>query len=88
MEQKIYYDEVMERAVAKFVPAEDLVVPYFATDLLSCERISHVVRMSENDIIKRQKAGFYRDIELKPSQPKQDEIQKWQKRCNQIFINT
>ena len=74
--KKIYYDEVMERAVAKFVPAEDLVVPYFATDLLSCERISHVVRMSENDIIKRQKAGFYRDIELKPSQPKHDEIQK------------
>ena len=74
--KKIYYDEVMERAVAKFVPAEDLVVPYFATDLLSCERISHIVRMSENDIIKRQKAGFYRDIELKPSQPKQDEIQK------------
>ena len=66
----------MERAVAKFVPAEDLVVPYFATDLLSCERISHIVRMSENDIIKRQKAGFYRDIELKPAQPKQDEIQK------------
>jgi hypothetical protein len=74
--KKIYYDEVMERAVAKFVPAEDLVVPYFATDLLGCERISHVVRMSENDILKRQKAGFYRDVELKVVQPKTDEIQK------------
>ena len=45
----------MQRAVAKFVPAEDLVVPYYATDLLECERITHVVRMSENDIIKQQK---------------------------------
>ena len=70
--KKIYFDEIMQRAVAKFVPAEDLVVPYYATDLLECERITHVVRMSENDIIKQQKSGFYRDVELKPVQYKND----------------
>ena len=70
--KKIYFDEIMQRAVAKFVPAEDLVVPYYATDLLECERITHVVRMSENDIIKQQKSGFYRDVELKPCSNRYD----------------
>ena len=74
--KKIYFDEIMQRAVAKFVPAEDLVVPYYATDLLECERITHVVRMSENDIIKQQKSGFYRDVELKPVQTGMTDIEK------------
>jgi hypothetical protein len=74
--KKIYYDDIMQRAVAKFVPAEDLVVPYYATDLMDCERITHVVKMGENDILKQQKAGFYRDVELKPVQYEKSQIQK------------
>ena len=46
--KKIYYDEVLERAVSKFIPAEDLVIPYYATDIRDCERITHVIRMTEN----------------------------------------
>jgi hypothetical protein len=74
--KKVYYDDIMQRAVAKFVPAEDLVVPYYATDLMDCERITHVVKMGENDILKQQKAGFYRDVELKPVQYEKSQIQK------------
>ena len=74
--KKVYYDEIMERAISKFVPAEDLVVPYYATDLLDCERITHVVKMSENEILKKQKAGFYLDIELKPVNTGVSEIKK------------
>ena len=46
--KKVYYDEVMQRAVSKFVPAEDLDVPYYAVDLLECDRITHVIKMGEN----------------------------------------
>ena len=73
--KKIYYDEIKQRAVAKFVPAEDLIVPYYATDLKDCERITHIVKMSENDILKQQKAGFYRDVELLPKQAEKSPIQ-------------
>ena len=62
--KKIYYDSTLERAVSKFVPAEDLVVPYFITDLESCGRITHVVKMKHNDLRKKQVSGFYRDIDL------------------------
>ena len=74
--KKCYYDEVMQRAVSKFIPAEDLVVPYYATDLMDCERITHVIKMSENEILKKQKAGFYRDVELKPVAPEKSDLQK------------
>ena len=74
--KKVYYDEVMQRAVSKFVPAEDLVVPYYSTDLMDCERITHVIKMTDNEVLKKQKAGFYRDIELKPTQPEKSDIQK------------
>jgi len=74
--KKVYYDEMIERAVSKFVPAEDLVVPYYATDLADCERITHVLKMSENDILKKQKAGFYRDVDILPSRMDDDEVQE------------
>ena len=74
--KKVYYDEILQRAVSKFIPADDLVVPYYATDLKDCERITHVVKMNENDIIKYQKAGFYLDVELIPKQPEQTAIQQ------------
>ena len=65
--KKVYYDEIMQRAVSKFVPADDIVVPYTATSLDDCEAIIHKVRMSENELRKQQVAGFYRDIEINPS---------------------
>jgi len=74
--KKIYYDEVMQRAIAKFIPAEDLIVPYYATDLKDCERITHVVKMSENDILKKQRTGFYRDVEILPSRMDDDAVQE------------
>jgi hypothetical protein len=74
--KKVYYDEVMQRAVSKFIPAEDLVVPYYATDLMDCERITHVIKMGENEILKKQASGFYRDVELKPTSSGPTEIEK------------
>ena len=65
--KKVYYDEIMQRAVSKFVPADDLVVPYTATSLDDCESVIHVVRMTENELRKQQVGGFYRDIEINPS---------------------
>ena len=73
--KKIYYDEVMQRAISKFIPAEDLIVPYYATDLKDCERITHLVKMSENDILKKQRTGFYRDVDILPSR-QDDEVQE------------
>lgn len=64
--KKIYFDDMLDRAVARFVPADDLVVPYNATDLESASRIAHVVRMDINNVRKNQAAGFYRDVELTP----------------------
>ena len=65
--KKVYYDEIMQRAVSKFVPADDIVVPYTATSLDDCESIIHNVRMTENDLRKQQVGGFYRDIEVNPN---------------------
>ena len=73
--KKVYFDDVMQRAVSKFVPAEDLVVPYYAMDLKDCERITHLVRMSENEILKKQQIGFYRDIEIIPSRMDESEVE-------------
>jgi hypothetical protein len=75
--KKIYFDEVLQRAVSKFIPSEDLVVPYYATDLKDCERITHVLKMSENDVIKNQRAGFYREVELRMgTEPNPSDIKK------------
>ena len=74
--KKVYYDEVEQRAVSKFVPAEDLIVPYSATSLDDAESIIHVLKISENDLRKHQVAGFYRDIELKPSTVNESEVEK------------
>jgi len=74
--KKVYYDELMGRAVSKFVPADDLVVPYTATSLDDAETIVHVVRMSENELRKQQVGGFYRDIEVNPSYMNETDIEK------------
>ena len=62
--KKIYYDPSLGRQASMFIPAEDIILPYGTTDLDTCYRITHVMRKTENEIIKLQKAGFYRDIEL------------------------
>jgi len=62
--KKVYYDETLQRAVSKFVAPEDLIVPYYATDLESCPRITHVIKMPENEVKKLQAIGFYSDIKV------------------------
>jgi hypothetical protein len=74
--KKINYDEVMGRAVSKFVPAEDLVIPYYVTNLNDCERITHIIKMTENQVRKSQVAGVFRDIELTEPESKETDIQK------------
>jgi len=77
--KKVYYDEIMQRAVSKFVPAEDIVVPYTATSLDDCESIIHKVRMTENDLRKQQVGGFYKDIEVDPSYLSETDSEKAQR---------
>jgi hypothetical protein len=74
--KKIYYDALLDRPVSKFIPAEDLVVPYYASDLKDCERITHVIKMTQNEVTKKMAAGFYRDIELIDSNSEPDSVQK------------
>ena len=70
--KKVYYDETKQRPVSRFVHAEDLVVPYSATDLASASRIAHVLRMDENQVRKLQIAGVYRDVELESGYDEDD----------------
>jgi len=77
--KKVYYDDIMQRAVSKFVPAEDIVVPYTATSLDDCESIIHKVRMTENDLRKQQVGGFYKDIEVDPSYLSETDSEKAQR---------
>ena len=72
--KKVYFDDTLGRPVSKFVPAEHLVVPYETSDLQTCPCITHVVRISMNDLRKQQISGFYRDIPVLPSQPDSDSI--------------
>ena len=75
--KKIYYDELLGRAVSKFIPAEDLIVPYTATSLDDAESIIHVLKVSENDLRKQQVNGFYSDVELGPPNTDQkDELEQ------------
>ena len=60
--KKVYYDEVLGRATSKFIPAEDVIVPYGCSDLDDCERITQVLKMTMNDLRKKQVSGFYLDI--------------------------
>ena len=62
--KKVYFDPTKQRAVSKFVPAEDMIVPYSASDIRTAERVTHMVRMSYNDVRKLQVAGVYKDVEL------------------------
>ena len=72
--KKVYYDDTLGRAVSKFIPAEHLVVPYETSDLETCPNITQVIRMSLNDLRKRQISGFYRDIPVIPTQQEMDSV--------------
>ena len=74
--KKVYYDPALERQVAMFVPAEDIVVPYGASSLESSNRVTHVMRKTENDLRRLQVAGFYRDIDLGDPVDIFDEVEK------------
>ena len=75
--KKVYYDDLLGRAVSKFVPADDLIVPYTATSLDDAEAVIHVVKMSENDLRKQMYSGFYSDIELtKPTGTVTNELEE------------
>ena len=62
--KKVYYDPAMERQVAVFIPAEDMIVPYGASNLQNAERVTHVMRKTKNEMRRLQVSGFYRDIDL------------------------
>lgn len=74
--RKIYYDPNMSRPCSMFVPAEDFVVSYGASDLQTCERATHVMRRSANEVRKLQVAGFYSDVDLPAPSPDYDDIEK------------
>ena len=74
--KKVYFDPTMERQVSMFVPAEDIIVPYGASNLASADRITHVMRKTENEVKQLQIAGFYRDIDLGEPANILDEVEK------------
>jgi hypothetical protein len=74
--KKVYYDDLLGRAVSKFVPADDLIVPYTATSLDDAESVIHTIKISENELRKQQVAGFYRDISLKPGPVNETEVEQ------------
>ena len=74
--KKVYYDPALQRQVALYVPAEDIVVPYGVSDLASSPRVTHVMRKTENELRKLQENGFYRDVELGDPVNSLDEVEK------------
>ena len=74
--KKVYYDPARNRAVSSFVPAQDLVVPYAASDLHTASRVTHVLRMNSNEVRKMQVAGIYRDVELIKQDTEIDEVRQ------------
>jgi len=78
--KKVYYDVPMARVVSKFIPADELVVPYTATSIDDAESVIHVIKMSENELRKQQVNGFYRDVELSPpGNVEQNSVEKKEK---------
>ena len=74
--KKVYYDQAVGRCVSKFIPAEDLVVPYSATSLDEADTIMHIIKMPANDMRKLQVQGFYKDIELGTPAYSEDDIKE------------
>ncbi len=87
--KKVYYDDLLGRAVSKFIPSEDIVVPYSANSLDDAEAIIHIVKISKNDLRKQQVGGFYKDVEL-TSQPalKEDPLKEKELDLQGLTANT
>jgi hypothetical protein len=86
--KKVYYDELLGRPVSKFIPAEDLVVPYSATSLEDAEAIVHIIKITENDLRKQQVSGFYRDVPLTAPEGLETDLQKKQNELEGIRKTT
>ena len=74
--KKVYYDPNLGRQVSMFVPAEDVLLPYGTTELATCGRVTHIMRKTENDLVKLQNAGFYMDVDLGEPTKFKSEIQE------------
>ena len=74
--KKVYFDPSLDRQVAMFIPAEDLVVSYGASDLTTAERCTHRMRKTENELLKLQNSGFYKDIDLDEPSNERDDLLK------------
>lgn len=74
--KKVYYDPSIDRQVSIFIPAEDIILPYGASEIASCHRVTHRMRKTKQDLIKLQRAGFYMDVELGEPQKFRTEIQE------------
>jgi len=74
--KKVYFDQAKQRAVSKFIPAQDLVVPYAASDLATASRVTHVLRMDANEVRKMQIAEVYRDVELSKNDQEENEVRQ------------
>jgi len=85
--KKVYYDELLGRAVSKFIPADDLIVPYSATSLDDAEAIVHVISTSENDLRKQQVSGFYSDVDLGEPTTSEDEIKEKEREIQGVRKN-
>jgi hypothetical protein len=84
--KKVYYDAMLGRAVSKFIPSEDLIVPYSATSLEDADAVIHVLKISANDLRKQQVNGFYKDVELGEPTLKEDEIKKKEQQLEGIRV--
>ena len=84
--KKVYYDAMLGRAVSKFIPSEDLIVPYSATSLEDADAVIHVIKISANDLRKQQVNGFYKDVELGEPPLKEDEIKKKEQQLEGIRV--
>ena len=84
--KKVYYDAMLGRAVSKFIPSEDLIVPYSATSLEDADAVIHVLKISANDLRKQQVNGFYKDVELGEPPLKEDEIKKKEQQLEGIRV--
>lgn len=83
--KKVYYDDFVGRAVSPYILPKDLIVPYSARDLFTAERVTHVIRISENELKKQMVAGIYRKVDLgKPTDDERDEIQEKQDKITGI----
>ena len=85
--KKVYYDELLGRAVSKFIPAEDLIVPYSATSLEDAEAVIHTIKISANDLRKQQVSGFYRNVELGEPAIQTDELKEKKQKIEGIRID-